>query len=118
MHEQAEVDRWRPRNRVPRGRHHALEHQVEAPCRDRSPPVTGEKAAPRANDLSCRLHGLRDAAETVSMISQGTGSSGLSRFAFPYQRCLASSRTASTSRFKLFGATFPGHIAISSSALS
>ena len=38
---------------------------------------------------------FRDAAETVSMTSQRTGSSGLSRFAFPYQRCPFSSCTAS-----------------------
>src|SRR6266850_3299577 len=118
VHEQAEVDRRLPGNRVPGHRHHALEHQVEAPGRDRSLSVTREKTAPLVNDLSCRAHGFRDAPETASMISQGTGSSGLSRFAFPYQRCLASSRTASSSRFKLFCATFPGHSAITSSALS
>src|SRR3989442_377972 len=36
---------------------------------------------------------FRDATATSSMISQSTGSSGLSRLAFPYQRCFESSCT-------------------------
>ena len=41
---------------------------------------------------------FRDATATSSMISQRTGSSGLSRFAFPYQRCLVISHARVGSR--------------------
>src|SRR5205807_1557648 len=128
VHKQAEMNRRLPGNRIPRygttgevqldARHDALEHAVEALGRDRSPSVAGEKAAPLANDLSRRIHGFRDATETVSMTSQGTGSSGLRRFAFPYQRWLASSFTNCISRCSGTAAESPGQTGISSSALS
>src|SRR6478609_9245633 len=128
VHEEAKVDRRRPGDRVPghralrrrplRPRHDAAEHPVEALARNRGASVAREKAAPLVNDLSGGDHGFRDAAETVSMISQGTGSPRERRFAFPYQRCALSSWTACISRVETLVVALPGHTAISSSALS
>src|SRR6267142_5180585 len=108
MHEEAEVDRRLPGDRVPRhgtvrdvqldSWHDASEHAVEALGRDRGPPVAGEQAAPLVNDLPGRAHGLRDAPATRSIASQGTGSSRLRRLAFPYQRWCCISSTACASR--------------------
>src|SRR5881392_2279738 len=111
MHEEAEMNRRLPGDRVPRhgtardvqldARHDAPEHAVEALGGDRGPPVAGEQAAPLVNDLTGRAHDFRDAPATRSIASHRTGSSRLRRFAFPYQRCLFSSRTASASRVEI-----------------
>src|SRR5688572_23497193 len=128
MHEKAEVNRRRPGDRIPghrtlrrrtlRPRHDAAEHAVEALARDGGASVAGEEAAPLVDDLPGRGHGFREAAETVSMICQGTGSSRERRFAFPYQRCCFSFLTISISRVDTVLAASPGHTAIRSSALS
>src|SRR5438034_7330298 len=128
MHEEAEVDRRLPGNRVPRhgtarevqldARHDAPKHAIETLGGDRGPPVAGEEAAPLVDDLAGRAHGLRDASATRSIASQGTGSSGLRRFAFPYQRCCRSSATACSSRLVALLSACPGQTTITSSALS
>src|SRR5688500_178406 len=128
MHEKAEVNRRRPGDRIPGHRtlrrralgprHDAAEQPVEALARDGGASVAGEQAAPLVDDLPGGDHGFREAAATLSMISQGTGSSRERRFAFPYQRCRLSAWTASISRVETVLAASPGHTAISSSAPS
>src|SRR5512145_2865523 len=69
VHEEGEVDRGTPGDRVPGHRQRAREHAVEALGRDRGPAVAGEEAASLADDLGGGNHGFRDAAATWSIAS-------------------------------------------------